>query len=69
MLHPGLAVRIQKADPHEATATSHITIACVRGESRFQPKTQTPIMVDSRKKKPVASMARRDPNTSPTYSE
>ena len=33
------------------------------------PKIQTPIMVDSRKKAAVASIARSEPKMSPTYSE
>ena len=35
----------------------------------FQPKIQTPIKTDSRKKASVASMARGAPKISPTYRE
>ncbi len=64
-----LAVRIQIADRLLAPATSHITAACALRESFFQPKTQTPISVDSRKKAAVASMASSEPKMSPTYAE
>jgi hypothetical protein len=54
------------ADMLPAAATSHITVAWALAESFFQPKIQTPMRVDSRKKATEASMARREPKMSPT---
>jgi len=48
---------------------SHITKAWAFLESFFHPKIHTPMRVDSRKKAAVASMASRDPKTSPTKAE
>ena len=64
-----LAVSIQNAEPQVAIAISHITVAWALADSFFQPKIHTPIMVDSRKKNPVASIASSEPKMSPTYSE
>ena len=62
-------MRIQSAEIFEAIATSHINSACVFLETLSQVKIHTPIKVDSRKNATVASMARREPKISPTYSE
>ena len=64
-----LAVNIHTAEPVEAKATSHMTDACAFLDSFSQPNIHTPIMVDSRKKKPKASMANKDPKMSPMNSE
>ena len=64
-----LATRIQKAEMFEATATSQIVVRWSFGESRFQPKNQTAMKVDSRKKASVASTASSEPKMSPTYLE
>jgi hypothetical protein len=46
-----------------------MTVAWAFLDNFFQPKIQTPIRVDSKKKAAVASMASRDPKMSPTKAE
>ena len=60
---------LHEAETLEAIATSQMHMACIFGESTFQPKIQAPRKVDSRKKAMVASMASKEPKMSPTYSE
>ena len=69
VLHPAVGDEIHIAEREEAPAMSHMTVAWAFLESFFHPKTQTPIIVDSRKKAAVASMARSEPKISPTYAE
>jgi len=64
-----LAMRIHTAERLLAPATSQATMAWALGVSFSQPKCQTPIMVDSRKKAAVASMASSEPKMSPTKAE
>ena len=49
--------------------TSQAQTQCAVLLSFFQPKCQTARKVDSRKKATVASIAKREPKMSPTYSE
>src|SRR5699024_6822145 len=63
------AVKIQNAENTEPRATSHMDIRRSRLDNLFQPNTQIPKNVDSKKKASKPSIASDGPNTSPTKRE
>ena len=64
-----LAMMIHRAEMLPAKKTSQAQRQCSFLPIFFQPKCQTAMKVDSRKKATVASMARSEPKMSPTNSE
>jgi hypothetical protein len=61
-----LAIRIHSADRLLPIATSTVTTRCLTGESRSQPKKNSPTNVDSRKNAIRPSIASGVPKMSPT---
>jgi hypothetical protein len=64
-----LAAMTNAADSADPTATSQMVARWIRLGSRFQPNSQSPRKVDSRKKAASPSIASGAPNTSPTNRE
>ena len=67
VLHPAVGQQDpQGGEVRADSATIQMDRACTFFETRFQPKIQTPMNVDSRKNATVASMASGAPKMSPT---
>ena len=64
-----LATRMKYADIHVPSTASQSVARWTRGDSRFQPKIQTPRNVASRKNAASPSIASGAPNTLPTNFE
>jgi hypothetical protein len=60
---------IQMDEKTEPRATMQVEKKCMRGPTRFHPKTSTARKPDSRKNAKIPSAAKADPNTSPTKRE